>query len=134
MSSNVTGTMKGTVTNVSTGTVKAFESNGVGRHNHESHLNVWGDQSSPWETIAFALSDENAPSKEYKVGEGEVLNLFYVVQPFGPQVTAVSGTINLQNHSPEPRINGVLEFDGYLPSSEKIHVSAVFAIEGIDPA
>jgi hypothetical protein len=134
MSSSFTGTMKGTITNVSTGAEKEFLSTGVGRHNLDGHLNVWGDQSSPWETIAFALNHENAPSKEYKVGDGEVVRLLYIVQPFGPVVTAVSGTINLQNHSPKQSINGVLAFDGYLPSSEKIHVRAVFAIDDTDSA
>lgn len=132
MNSNVTGTMKGTITNVHTGAETPFLSTSVGRHNDRGHLNVFGDQSGPWETIAFALVDEDTPSGEYAVGSSKLVRVIYVQQPFGPMFAAASGSLNFQNHQPEASINGRLNFRVHSEQGERFDVDVVFAIEGID--
>ncbi|RON51931.1 hypothetical protein [Pseudomonas frederiksbergensis] len=133
MSSTVTGTMKGTISNFYTGVQRPFTSTNVFRHNSNHHLNVTGYAGGfAGEGIAFRLADENALSGTYEVGSDSVVGLFYFVNPSGEVFEAVSGTIHLQNHQPEERVNGRLNFRYHTQAGEQVDVEAVFAIEGID--
>lgn len=134
MSSNVTGTMKGTISEKKTGLKRAFTSTDVFRNNTDHRLNVTGYAGGfAGEGIAFRLADENAPSGTFHVGSSSVVSLFYFVNPSGEVFEAVTGgTLHLQNHQPEERINGQLNFSYHTRAAERVDVEVVFAIEGID--
>lgn len=132
------GTMKGTITPTDapdkkfdyTSTVVIRRSqNGIMRV--ESKMTVQ-DADTPVH-VEFQLVGENAPSKTYKFDDPEVEALF-IYNPYDPFYTfnAISGYITLENHTPESRITGVLDFTAEaVVGWHQYHVEMVFEVTGV---
>ena len=131
------GTMKGTIKHLHKPETFNFDTTSVYRRTVNGQMRVEATMVFPDENqnrvVYFMLNSVNPPTDKYDVGTDAVraLSVRLPEGVFG-DFNASMGEINLQNHFPESRINGSLDFQTENLGGDQYDVKMVFEVLGID--
>lgn len=132
MNKQASGTMKGTVsvykaTDILERTY-TFETTEVYRTEIKG-IQAWGYISSERAYISVRFSNKDQPSDEFLLPSPLIESLIFHPE-FGHANFAVSGEVILENHAPEQRINGRLDFRTDYRNLRYYKVDVIFDIDG----